>query len=107
MLIFSIIAALENFGTRLNSKLSARCHLTNNKNRKITAISVNVDGRTIQLVNDIVYFYFRLVAAAQREDDSRGENLLKAPVNQSRNNLQPGRNEMISHVDREIIDASK
>lgn len=45
--------------------------------------------------------------AAQPEDDSRGENLLKAPVNQSRNNLQPGRNEMISHVDREIIDASK
>lgn len=46
-------------------------------------------------------------ALAQREDDSRGENLLKAPVSQSRNNLQPGRNEMISHVDREIIDASK
>lgn len=41
----------------LNSKLSARCLLLNNKSRKITAISVNVDGRTIQLVNDIVYFY--------------------------------------------------
>jgi len=50
------IAAIVNFKTRLNNKLSAK-YLTNNKNQKITAISVNVNGRAI-LVNNIIYFYF-------------------------------------------------